>query len=230
MWFGKLAAVHNLSFAVDAGEIFGIAGPNGAGKTTLLNVIAGRYRGSGKIIFHDTDISRYRPHRVCREGISRTFQIPLIFSHLSVFQNVQVGAHFGVVRDERPERERLDKAMTFVGLSGKENVPAGNLDLYHKRLTMLAAALATRPTLLLLDEPIGGLSPLEIRNLMGLIQRINRELGITIIIIEHIMKVLIELCNRLMILNNGEKLCLGPPREVAKDKKVREVYLGVDHA
>jgi branched-chain amino acid transport system ATP-binding protein len=229
-FFGKLAAVHDLSFDVDKGEVFGIAGPNGAGKTTLLNVIAGRYRGSGKIIFRDTNISGLRPHQICNRGIARTFQIPLLFLPLSIFQNVRVGAHFGVRKDAENEDERIRLAVDFVGLNGMEGIPAKNLDLFHKRLTMFAAALATKPGLLLLDEPIGGLSPVEIRNLMTLIKRINEELGITIIIIEHIMKALTALCQRLLILNNGERICIGPPLEVTRDRKVREVYLGVDHA
>jgi len=229
-WFGKLAAVHNLSFEVDENEVFGIAGPNGAGKTTLLNVIAGRYRGSGQIIFDNMDISGLRPHQICRKGIARTFQIPLLISSLNVIENVRVGAHFGNETDGQNEKDRIDRAIDFVGLRSKEDIPAKNLDLFHKRLTMFAAALATSPRLLLLDEPISGLSPLEIRNLIALIRRINEELGMTIIIIEHIMRVLTELCQRLMILNNGERICIGAPQEVTRDKRVREVYLGVDHA
>ena len=229
-WFGELAAVHNLSFEVDEKEVFGIAGPNGAGKTTLLNVIAGRYRGSGKIIFDNMNIRGLRPHQICKKGIARIFQIPLLFSPLSVLQNVKVGAHFGAENDAQNEKERIDTAIDFVGLNGKESIPAKNLDLFHRRLTMLAAALATRPTLLLLDEPIGGLSPLEIRNFIAVIKKTKEELGITIIVIEHIMKVLTELCQRLMILNNGEKICIGSPQEVTRDKKVREVFLGVDRA
>ena len=154
----------------------------------------------------------------------------MLFSQLNVFRNVQVGAHFGVEKHTHDEKERIVKAIDFVGLHGKENIPARNLDLFHKRLTMIAAALATEPSLLLLDEPVGGLSPVEIRGIITLIQKINSELGITILIIEHIMKVLMELCQRLMILNNGEKLCIGGPQIVAKDQKVREVYLGAQHA
>lgn len=228
--FGQLAAIHNLSFEIDEKEIFGIAGPNGAGKTTLLNVIAGKYRSSGKIFFDNMNIGGLKPHQICKKGIARTFQIPLLFLPLNVFQNVKVGAHFGFENSTQNEEERIDMAIDFVGLKGKENIPAKNLDLFHKRLTMFAAALATGPNLLLLDEPIGGLSPLEIRNFIALIKKTNEELSITIIIIEHIMKVLTEICQRLMILNNGEKICIGSPKEVTRDKKVREVYLGVDRA
>jgi branched-chain amino acid transport system ATP-binding protein len=124
------------------------------------------------------------------------------------------------------EKERINEVIDFVGLRGRENIVAEHVDLFDKRLTMLAGALATEPRLLLVDEPIAGLSPREVRDLVALFQKINRELGITIIIIEHLMKVLVEVSHRLMIINNGEKICIGPPQEVTKDKRVIEVYLG----
>jgi len=228
--FGVLAAVNNLSFEVKAKEVFGIAGPNGAGKTTLLNTISGRFKGSGKIIYDNLEINGLKPHQICRKGIARTFQIPLLFLPLNVFQNVKVGAHFGVEKDPQNEQERIKSAIRFTGLEGKENIPAKNLDLYHKRLTMLAAALATKPKLLLLDEPMGGLSPFEIKRFIALIIKTQDVLQLTVIIIEHIMKVLIELCQRLMILHNGEKICIGAPHDVIRDNRVREVYLGVRRA
>ena len=223
--FGELAAVKNLSFEVEKGEIFGIAGPNGAGKTTLFNLITGFYRGSGNIIFDNVSIMVLRPHQVCHKGIARTFQIPQLFLTLPVVDNVKVGAHFGV-RGAKKEKENIDEVINLVGLQGKENVIAANLNLFDKKLTMLAAALATKPKLLLLDEPIGGLSPTEVRQFVALVQKINQELGLTVIIIEHLMKVLTEVSQRLMILHNGEKICIGPPQEVTKDKRVIEVYLG----
>ena len=223
--FGQLAAVKELSFEVEKGEIFGIAGPNGAGKTTLFNVITGFYRGSGVIIFDNVNIMGLRPHQICCRGIARTFQIPQLFSTLPMVENVRVGAHFGV-RGAHDERERINEAINLVGLQGKENVIAANLNLFDKKLTMLAAALATKPKLLLLDEPIGGLSPIEVRQVITLTQKINQELGLTVIVIEHLMKVLTKISKRLMILHNGEKICIGPPQEVIEDKKVIEVYLG----
>lgn len=223
--FGELAAVKDLSFEVERGEIFGMAGPNGSGKTTLFNVITGFYQGSGDIIFDNVNISRLRPHQICHKGIARTFQVPTLFSTVTVYQNIRVGAHFGVLKGKN-EKERIDRVIDFVGLRGRENIIAESLDLFDKRLTMLAAALATEPRLLLVDEPIAGLSPREARDAVALFQKINRELGITVIIIEHLMKVLVEVSHRLMVLNNGEKICIGPPREVTRNKEVIEVYLG----
>ena len=224
--FGDLVAVKDLSFEVEKGEIFGIAGPNGAGKTTLFNVITGFYQGSGDIIFDNVNITRLRPHQVCHRGIARTFQIPQLYLTLPIADNVMIAAHFGV-QGTNDERERIKEAINFVGLQGKEKIIAANLNLFDKKLTMLAAALATKPKLLLLDEPIGGLSPTEVTQSMTLFQKINKELGVTIIVIEHLMKVLTELSQRLMILQNGEKICIGPPQEVTQDKRVIEIYLGV---
>ena len=227
--FGELAAVKELSFEVEGGEIFGIAGPNGAGKTTLFNLITGFYHGSGDVVFDNVNISRLRPHQICHKGIARTFQIPQLFLTLPLFENVKVGAHFGVA-GAHDEKESINEAINFVELKGKENVIAANLNLFDKKRTMLAAALATKPKLLLLDEPIGGLSPIEASQTMTLFQKINKELGLTILIIEHLMKVLTEISQRLMILHNGEKICIGPPQEVSQDRGVIEVYLGVAHA
>ena len=223
--FGELAAVKGLSFEVEKGEIFGIAGPNGAGKTTLFNVISGYYRSSGDIIFDGGNINKLRPHQICHKGIARTFQIPQIFLTLSMVDNVRVGAHFG---GQVPEKVGLniDEVINLVGLQGKENVIAANLNLFDKKLTMLAIALATKPELLLVDEPVGGLSPTEGKEFMALVRKLNEELGLTIIIIEHLMKVLRTLCHRLMILENGEKIALGHPEEVCRDERVIELYLG----
>jgi len=229
MCFGKLAAVNDLSFEVEKGEVFGIAGPNGAGKTTLFNLISGFYQGSGDIIFDGANISRLKPYRICHKGIARTFQIPQLFQTLSVFENIRVGAHFGT-QEIQNEDDNVKQVIDFVQLHGKENIIAANLNFLDKRLTMIAIALATRPKLLLLDEPIGGLSPIEVRQSVTLFQRINKELGVTIIIIEHLMKVLTEVSDRLLILHNGQKICLAPPKQVAEDEKVIEVYLGRQHA
>jgi len=223
--FGELAAVKELSFEVERGEIFGIAGPNGAGKTTLFNLVSGLYSGSGDIIFEGENLHGLRPFQICHKGVARTFQVPILCSTATVYQNIRVGAHFGVLKGNG-EKERIDSVIDFVGLRGRENAIAGSVDLFDKRLTMLAAALATEPRLLLVDEPISGLSPREARDSVALFQKINKELGITIIIIEHLMKVLIEVSHRLMIMNSGEKICIGPPQEVTRDKEVIEVYLG----
>jgi len=225
MSFAGVDALKDLTFAVDEGEVFGIAGPNGAGKTTLFNVISGLYTGSGNVVFKNEDISAAKPHRVCHLGIARTLQIPNVFVTLNVYDNVRFGAHFG-----KPGRKDEDKliadVLEFVGLKDRQSELAEHLGLFQKKLVMIAAALATQPQVLLLDEPVGGLSPVEINPLIKLIQSINKDLGITIIIIEHLMKVLKELSDRLMIIHYGKAICIGTSDRVMQDERVREVYLG----
>jgi branched-chain amino acid transport system ATP-binding protein len=223
--FGGLSALNDLSFEVERGEIFGIAGPNGSGKTTLFNVIAGFYDNEGDIIFDNENISRLPPHDICRKGIARVFQIPHLFLTFPVIDNVRVGAHFGSPRKDN-EEETIKEAIDFVGLEGKEDMVTENLNLYDKKKTMIASALATKPKLLLVDEPIGGLSPAETRESVALFKRINSELKVTLLVIEHRMKVLTELSERLMILDNGMKICLGAPGQVKQCKRVIDVYLG----
>lgn len=227
--FGAMMAVNNLSFEVSKGEIFGIAGPNGAGKTTVFNLITGFLQGTGEVRFEDEDVTNLKPYQVCHRGIARTLQIPQVFSTLDIFNNVRFGAHFGNkyrrIRDGK-EEEIIHRVLSFVGLQDDQTAIAENMDLFRKKLIMISAALATQPRLLLLDEPIGGLSPAEIEPLMELIRKINQDLNITIIIIEHLMKVLTELSDRLMILHYGEEIRTGPPAEVMADEKVKEVYLG----
>lgn len=225
MSFNGVDALRNLSFEVETGEIFGIAGPNGAGKTTLFNVITGLLAGSGTIVFKSEDISSAKPHEVCHLGVARTLQVPKIFTTLDVYDNVRFGAHFGKAGSKDEERV-IDNALEFIGLADKKMEPAQQLGLFHKKLTMIAAALATQPSLLLLDEPVGGLSPVEIDPLIELIKRINRELGITVIIIEHLMKVLKALSHRMMIIHYGEIICIGTSDQVMADEKVKAVYLG----
>lgn len=227
--FGKLLAVNNLSFRVKKEEIFGIAGPNGAGKTTLFNLITGFYQGSGEIVFEGENIHGCKPYEICHKGIARTFQIPEVFLTLPVIENVRVGAHFGN-SGIRNEKKNIKEAIHFVGLDGKENVIGTNLKLLDKKLVMIAAALATKPKLLLLDEPIAGLSTHETRQCVDMFKQINKDLGLTIIIIEHFMKVLTELSDRLLILQNGGEICVDSPLAVTNNKKVIECYLGEDHA
>lgn len=227
--FGEVAAVNSLSFSVEKGEIFGMAGPNGAGKTTVFNLITGICQGTGEIIFDGHNISSYPAHKICHKGMSRTFQIPQLFSSLSIYDNVRAGAHFGKTRVKN-ERKSISDAIDFVDLNEKSGLRAGSIKLWDKKMTMIASALATGPKMLLLDEPISGLNPKEIKQSIELFKKINIELGITIIIIEHFMKVLTELSERLMIIQNGEKVCIGSPHEVTKDKRVIEIYLGDSYA
>jgi branched-chain amino acid transport system ATP-binding protein len=225
--FGAMMAVNDLSFEVSKGEVFGIAGPNGAGKTTVFNLITGFLQGTGEVRFEDKNVTNLKPHQICHRGIARTLQIPQVFSTLDIFNNVRFGAHFGnrQLKDGK-EAEIIHRVLDFVGLQDGKTAIAENMDLFHKKLIMIASALATQPRLLLLDEPIGGLSPAEIEPLMQLIWKINQELNITVIIIEHLMKVLKKLSHRLMILHYGEEIRTGPPADVMEDEKVREVYLG----
>ncbi|MCF8068738.1 MAG: ATP-binding cassette domain-containing protein [Desulfobacterales bacterium] len=223
--FGEITAVNRLSFDVKAQEIFGIAGPNGAGKTTLYNLITGVYKGIGEINFDGSEINNLDPHRICHKGIARTFQIPQLATSLSAYHNIKIAAHFGNEKN-RVDKKVIDDVIAFNGLRDKQGIVADKLSLIDKKLTMVAAAMATQPKMLMFDEPMAGLSPLEIRHLMDLFKKINEERGLTIVIIEHFMKVLTELADRLMILENGAKLCIGPPLEVTQDKRVIESYLG----
>lgn len=222
--FGQLVAIKDLSFEVNSGEIFGVAGPNGAGKSTLFNLISGVYQGSGDIIFDNLNIHGLRPYQICHKGIARTFQIPVVFPTLTVYRNVEAGVFFGR-HGVRIGKEEVDEVIDFIGLRGKESTVAGVVDLYTRKLTMLATAFATKPRILLLDEPMAGLSPAESKHFLELVRRINKESGITIMIIEHLVKVLTEVCERLLVLHYGEKLCIGPPKEVMEDSAVAEVYL-----
>jgi branched-chain amino acid transport system ATP-binding protein len=227
--FGSISAVNNISFEIKAGEIFGIAGPNGSGKTTLFNLITGVYTYNGSVFFNGKKISGLKPHAICHQGIARTFQIPRLFSTLSVYDNIRAGAQFGNNGRKNP-LQIIEEVIEFVGLQGKENTVAANLKLLDKKLTMMAVALATNPKMLLLDEPMGGLSPKEIKLSIDMIKQVNEKKGITVIIIEHFMKVLTELSKRMMVLESGAEICLGPPREVTQNKKVIECYLGDNHA
>jgi branched-chain amino acid transport system ATP-binding protein len=228
--FGSLAAIDHLSFEVKEGEIFGVAGPNGSGKTTLFNLITGIYPCSGDIFFYDEKISGLSSYKICHKGIARTFQIPQLFLSLSVYENVKAGVHFGNAQKDEDEKKTIAEIIDFAELNGQERTVAANLKLLDKKRTMIATALATKPKLLLLDEPIAGLSPSEIRASIEMFKKINADLGLTVIIIEHFMKVLTELSSRLMILENGRMICLGAPVEVSKDRKVIECYLGDSHA
>lgn len=225
--FGELTAVNNLSFEVCQGQIFGIAGPNGAGKSTVYNLITGLYDFKGTISFKDQDISGLPPHRIARLGIARTFQIPQTFPSLTVEQSIEVGNRFG--NRARHDIRRVDKIIDFVDLGKDRNEYTGTLNLLGKKKLMIGAALATDPGILMLDEPMAGSNAHEIKALMELILRINRELGITIMIIEHFMKVLTELTETLLIIESGTEICCGNPVEVTSDPRVIECYLGGDN-
>jgi branched-chain amino acid transport system ATP-binding protein len=220
--FGSLAALVDVSFQVEEGEIFGIAGPNGAGKSTLFNVIAGVYPpSSGQTFFEGQDITSLSPHQICHQGIARTFQIPTTFHSMSVYDNIRVGATFGGRR-----KDHIPDILEFLNLDGKAHALAKDLDLYTTKLVMLGAALATDCRLLMLDEPMAGLSIVEIEDFLTLVRQINQEWKITIVIIEHLLDILIGVSARMLILHDGEALYIGAPEKVTQDKRVVEVYLG----
>jgi branched-chain amino acid transport system ATP-binding protein len=220
--FGSLAALNDVSFQVEEDELFGIAGPNGAGKSVLFSVISGFYRPtSGRVAFEGQDIVGLGPHQICHLGLTRTFQTPATFHSISVRENVLVGRLFGARR-----ADRVPEILRFLDLEGVADAKATNLDLYTTKKVVLAAALATDCKVLMLDEPMAGFSHVEIESFLGLIRRINREWGVTIMIIEHLLDVLIGVTDRMMILHYGEVLYCGSPDSVKNDQRVVDVYLG----
>lgn len=226
--FGALVAVNDLSFHVRKGQIFGIAGPNGAGKSTVYNLITGLYDYEGTITFDGRDITGLAPHKIARAGIARTFQTPQTFPSLTVEKSIAVGSRFGSGKGF--DLGHVNDIIRFMDLSAVKKQKTGDLNLLDKKKLMMAAALASRPSLLMLDEPMAGSNAREIRELMTLIRRINEEMGITILIIEHFMKVLTELTDHLLIIESGGPICEGRPGEVTRHPDVIECYLGESYA
>lgn len=227
-YFGGLAAISNVGFHVDQGEIVGLIGPNGAGKTTLFNLIsAALVLNSGVIRFKGEKISGLKPHQVCRAGVARTFQSVKVFGNIPVLGNVLLGSLFGTstgTSSADAAREAME-LLEFVGLSTMRATPAKDLTLANQKRLEVARALATMPELLLIDELIAGLNPTETAQAMELVTRI-RDRGITILMIEHVMKAIMSICDRIIVLHHGEKIAEGTPQEIAASKTVIEVYLG----
>jgi branched-chain amino acid transport system ATP-binding protein len=231
-FFGALAAVNELSFEVTRGQLYGIAGPNGAGKTTLFNLLSGHVAtSSGDIRFNGEAIQNLAPHRICHRGIARTFQIPQVFSSGTVEENVLVGAYFGRREQlpgwgfDRDTKNRVDRALRLTGLEAKRRVPAHSASVFDRKRMMIASALATEPELLMLDEPFGGLNHGEIDELVVLIRQLHQT-GLTILLIEHVMRALMTLSERVLIMHHGEKLVEGTPEEIRRNSDVIQVYLG----
>jgi branched-chain amino acid transport system ATP-binding protein len=227
-YFGGLAAVAEVDFYIDQGEVVGLIGPNGAGKTTLFNLIsAALVPRPGIIRFKGKNITGMNPYKICRMGIARTFQTVKIFGHLPVFDNVRVGSLFGtsekisVAEAERETAELLE----FVNLSPLSHTLAKDLTLANQKRLEVARALATRPELLLLDEMMAGLTHTEVAQSMELVNKI-RDKGITIVMIEHVMKAIMNVCDRIIVLHHGKKIAEGTPQEIASSQTVVEVYLG----
>jgi branched-chain amino acid transport system ATP-binding protein len=225
--FGGLTAVADADFYVDEGEIVGLIGPNGAGKTTIFNLVSGTMRPtSGTIRFKGEDITNKKPHQICRRSMARTFQSVNLFPQMSVLENILIGALFGASINSINEagKEGLE-LLAFVGLSGKENLPAGELSVPEQKRLEIARALATEPELLLLDEVMAGLNSSEVVDALTLIKEIN-DRGIAILMIEHIMHAIMGVSDRIIVLHYGRKLAEGTPEEISKNKEVIEVYLG----
>jgi branched-chain amino acid transport system ATP-binding protein len=227
--FGGLQALKNVDFNVNQAEIAGLVGPNGSGKSTLLNLISGVYRlDSGQILFNDEEIAMLPPYKICAKGITKTAQTVQSFPEMTTTENVLTSVVFNQKKSEG-KTDGLLKAqelLHFVGLAKEKfDVPAKNLNVVELRRIQLAKALATNPKMLLLDELLTGLTPAECDEAIALIKQINKQ-GVTILIVEHVMRVIMGLCNRVIVLQHGEKICEGTPKQVCNDENVVNVYLG----
>jgi branched-chain amino acid transport system ATP-binding protein len=227
-YFGGLAAVADVDFYVDEGEVLGLIGPNGAGKTTLFNLISAALTPKPGIIrYEGRNITHKKPYQICRLGIARTFQTVKIFGSLSVIDNILAAAYFGgtsYISTAEAER-RAREALSFVDMTPSAASIAQDLTLANQKKLEVARALATRPRLLLLDEIMAGLTQTEVTEAMALIRRI-KEGGVTVIMIEHVMHAIMNICDRIIVLDHGKKIAEGTPQEVASSPTVIEVYLG----
>ena len=224
-FFGGLAAVKDVSFDINKGEIVGLIGPNGAGKTTLFNVVNGFYPPSrGEVLFQGRRISGLKPHQICKRGMARTFQVVKPLQRMSVLDNVIASAYLRATDRKQAHESALD-ILQFTGLADDRNVISKGLPLGKRKRLEIARALATQPELLLLDESFAGLNPAELDESIGIIGKI-KDKGITIMIIEHHMKVIMAISDRIVVLSYGEKLAEGTPQEIGRNPQGIEAYLG----
>jgi branched-chain amino acid transport system ATP-binding protein len=224
--FGGLLANRDISLAVEVGEIVGLIGPNGAGKTTLFNCITGyMHPDGGRIVFDGADITHARPERICRLGVGRTWQVVRAFGRMTALDNVVCGA-LQRTRRVTEARVRATELLEFTELRDRGDMPAATLTLADKKRLEIARALATRPRLLLLDEAMSGLTPIESAAAVTLVRRIHEELKVTICVVEHVMEVVMPLSHRVVVLDYGVKIADGPPQAVVRDEQVIRAYLG----
>ena len=224
--FGGLVALNSVDICVEEGQILGIIGPNGAGKSTLLNVIAGVFRPTaGAIRFCGRNITGLSPEKVCKSGIARTFQIPRPFPKMTALENVLVAASFGRRELVKDPRQIAEQMLDYVGFTAAYTTPASSLSTAQMRRLDVARALASDPRLLLLDETAAGLTPIELADLQELILKI-RQRGVTILIVEHLMRLIMQLCDQIVVLQYGQNIAAGTPGEIASNPAVAEAYLG----
>lgn len=227
--FGGLLALNHLSFNVEEGEILGLIGPNGAGKTTMFNVISGFHKpDSGSVRFMGKNISSHSASETCREGIARTFQQVRTFPTLTGLDNIVCGAFCRTNNLEESKME-ASRMITWLGLDKERDTAVKELTLAERKLVEVGRAMATKPKLLLLDEVVAGLNPTEVDQIIGLIKEINKS-GITLIVVEHVMKVVMSVSDRIVVLDRGAKVAEGNPQEVSENKEVIKVYLGEAYA
>jgi branched-chain amino acid transport system ATP-binding protein len=223
--FGGLVAVSDLSLSVEKGEILGMIGPNGAGKTTAFNMISGYYKpNEGQVFFNGENITGLRPDQVCKKGLTRTFQVVKPFSHLSVLDNVMVGAYIHT-SDTDAARQKSKEILDFLGMSRMTEMLAGGLPVAMRKRLEIAKALATEPRMLLLDEAMAGLRPKETDEVIELVRRVSQQ-GVALLLVEHVMKVIMSLADRIVVIHHGEKIAEGEPELVVRDKAVIDAYLG----
>ncbi len=226
--FGGLVAVNELDLSIDEGEVVGLIGPNGSGKTTSFNLISGFLKpDKGEVLYNGEDITGLKPHKICQRGIARTFQLTKPFAELTALQNVMVGMMYGdgKIRNVAKAEVECEKVLEFVGLGDRGKSLVASFGIVDRKRLEIARALATRPRVLLLDEVMSGLTSTEMEEALKLVKAIN-DSGVTLVVVEHVMKAILDLSTKLVVLNYGEKIAEGAPQEVVRNQNVIDAYLG----